>query len=68
MHICDRKAVSEDRLKDLLSGLQWRFILSLNDRPEVRELFAGFEMEEVTLNYRASAKMTPARELIISQQ
>ncbi len=55
-----------ERLRDLLRGLQGRFILSLNDRPEVREMFAGFEMEEVSLNYRASGKVTPARELIIS--
>lgn len=54
------------RLRDLLGGLQGRFILSLNDRPEVREMFAGFEMEEVTLNYQVSGKSTPARELIIS--
>jgi len=54
------------RLRDLLGRLQGRFILSLNDRPEVRELFAGFELEEVSLNYRASGKVTPARELIIS--
>lgn len=55
-----------ERLRDLLDGLQGRFILSLNDRPEVRELFAGFEVEEVTLNYQVSGKVTPARELIIS--
>lgn len=55
-----------ERLRGLLGGLQGRFILSLNDRPEVRELFAGFEMEEVSLNYQVSGKVTPARELIIS--
>lgn len=55
-----------ERLRDLLAGLQGRFILSLNDRPEVREMFGCFKMDEVTLNYRASGKATPARELIIS--
>jgi len=55
-----------ERLRGLLGGLQGRFILSLNDRPEVRELFAGFEMEEVSLNYRLSGAVTPARELIIT--
>ena len=55
-----------ERLRDLLAGLQGHFILSLNDRPEVREMFAGFEMEEVSLNYRAGGGVTPARELIIS--
>ncbi len=50
----------------LSGGLQDRFILSMNGRPEVRELFAGFEMEEASLSYRANGKVTPARELIIS--
>lgn len=55
-----------ERLKGLLEGLQGRFILSINDTPEIREIFAGMEMEEVGLNYRLSGKVTPARELIIS--
>lgn len=53
-------------LRDLLEGLQGRFILSINDTPEIRDIFAGFAMEEVGLNYRVSGKVTPARELIIS--
>ncbi len=53
-------------LRDLLEGLQGHFILSLNNTPEVRQIFAGFAMEEVSLNYRVSGKATPARELIIS--
>lgn len=55
-----------EALRDLLRNLQGRFILSINDTPEIREIFAGFEIEEVTLNYRLSGKVTPARELIIS--
>lgn len=55
-----------ERLRGLLDGLQGRFILSLNDRPEVREMFAGFEMEEVTLHYGAGGGQRPAKELIIS--
>jgi len=54
------------RLRRLLGGLQGRFILSLNDRPEVREMFAGFEMEEVSLHYGAGGGQRPAKELIIS--
>ena len=53
-------------LRGLLEGLQGRFILSINDTPEIREIFAGFQMEEVGLGYRVSGKVTPARELIIS--
>lgn len=58
--------VDFERLRCLLDGLQGRFILSLNDVPEVRAIFAGFEMEEVGLNYRAGGQVTPARELIIT--
>lgn len=53
-------------LRGLLEGLQGRFLLSINDTPEIRAIFAGFAMEEVSLNYRLSGKATPARELIIS--
>ncbi len=55
-----------DLLRGLLEAIQGRFILSLNDTPEVREIFGQFEIEEVTLNYRLSGKVTPAREVIIS--
>ncbi len=55
-----------DRLRGLLEALQGRFILSLNDTPEVREIFGQFAIEEVSLNYRVSGKVTAARELIIS--
>lgn len=55
-----------ERLRGLLDGLQGRFILSLNDRPEVREMFAGFEIEEVSLHYGAGGGQRPAKELIIS--
>ncbi|PZO88605.1 MAG: DNA methyltransferase [Sphingomonas sanxanigenens] len=53
-------------LRGILAGLKGRFILSLNDRPEVREIFGAFDIEEVDVNYRASGRVTPARELIIS--
>ena len=54
-------------MAEILRGLRGRFILSINDRPEVRETFAGFEMEEVTLRYTANAKaMKQAAELLIS--
>jgi DNA adenine methylase len=55
-----------ERLRDLLEQLKGRFILSINDRPEVRAIFSQFEVEEVGLNYRISGQVTAARELIIS--
>lgn len=53
-------------LKALLDGIQGRFIMSINDTPMIRDLFSGFAIEEVALNYRVSGKVTPARELIIT--
>ncbi len=44
------------RMADLLRGLKGRFILSLNDRAEVRETFAGFAFEEVRTRYSVSWK------------
>ena len=50
-----------------LGGLQGRFILSLNDRPQVREVFAGFAIETVEVDYSLNRKMKErAREVIIS--
>ena len=53
-------------LRDLLATIQGRFVLSINAVPEIRELFSGFDIDEVELNYRVSGKVTPAKELIIS--
>lgn len=55
-----------EALKGLLESIQGRFIMSINDHPRIREIFAGFALEPVGLNYRISGKVTPARELIIT--
>lgn len=55
-----------EALRGLLVGLQGRFIMTLNDRTEVRALFADFTLEPVELSYRISGRVTPGRELIIS--
>ena len=54
-------------LRDLLDAIEGRFIMSINATAMIRELFAGFKIEEVGVNYRVSGKVTPARELIISR-
>ena len=56
------------QMADRLARLKGRFILSLNDRPEVREIFSGFALEAVRTTYTVSAgsNATPAGELIIS--
>ncbi len=56
-------------LADILSTLKGKFILSLNDVPEVREIFKAFKFEEVTVPYSVcniSDKRTNAPELLIS--
>jgi DNA adenine methylase len=53
-------------LRGLLAALKGRFIMTINDRPETRRMFAEFEIEPVALNYGVGGGQTPARELVIS--
>ncbi|MCB1463270.1 MAG: DNA adenine methylase [Nitratireductor sp.] len=54
-------------LNEALKGLRGRFILSLNDLPEVRETFAGFAIESVDCTYSISGgKGKAVREVMIS--
>lgn len=55
-----------EALSSLLEGLQGRFILSINDRPEIRAIFGWAAIEAADVNYRISGTVTPAKELIIS--
>jgi DNA adenine methylase len=55
------------RLAEALSGLQGRFILTLNDVPEVRRLFARFKLERAAVTYTVSkGPAQRAGELIIT--
>ena len=58
------------RLAAQLGAIKGRFILSLNDLPEVRETFADFDLTEVSTTYTISSKRNdPAggrAELLIS--
>lgn len=45
------------------------FVLSINDRPEIRELFGLFHLEEVALKYTVSrSESIEAKELIVSNK
>lgn len=55
-----------ERLAGQLRGLKGKFLLSLNDRPEVRAIFSGFSLEEVSTTYSCGAANTRAAELFIS--
>lgn len=57
------------KMAEILAGLKGAFVLSINDRPEIRALFAGFEIEAVSLKYSISQRgATDAAELIISNR
>lgn len=55
-------------MAEMLGHLKGRFILSLNDHPKVRELFARFVIEDVETTYQVSGngRAQAAREVIIS--
>lgn len=55
-------------LAEALPALQGQFLLSLNDRPEVRALFKGCAIEAVSATYRISGAATAAGELLISKR
>ncbi|MGP8051602.1 MAG: DNA adenine methylase [Desulfobaccales bacterium] len=60
-----------ERLRDLLQRLKGRFLLSLNDTPEVRQLFADFAFVQVSLQYvagtrKGSLSAKKAQELLIA--
>lgn len=55
-----------ERLAELLGGLKGKFLLSLNDVPEVRRIFAAFDVEEVQTSYSATRQAPiKAREVLI---
>jgi DNA adenine methylase len=57
------------RMAEILAGIEGAFILSINDTPEVREIFGAFHLQEVSLRYSVSAAgATEAKELIISNR
>lgn len=53
-------------LRSVLEGIKGRFIMSINDVPEIRRTFAQFTFDAVDVNYQISGSVTPAKELIIS--
>jgi len=54
-------------MAERLAQIKGRFILSINDRPQIRELFASFHFMEATLNYSVNRdNSSSAKELIIT--
>lgn len=52
-------------LAEILKHLQGKFILSLNDVPEVRNISKGFNFKEVQVAYTCGKKHTTGREVLI---
>lgn len=57
-------------LADVLKAIQGRFILTVNDVPEIREIFAWADIETVELTYTAGGnhKAKAVREVIITNK
>lgn len=59
-------------LANSLTGIQGRFLMSINDTPEVREIFGRFQIEGVSLKYsmgRGQGSRDKVRtELLISNE
>ncbi|MXO64832.1 DNA adenine methylase [Altericroceibacterium endophyticum] len=55
-----------EAMADCLAQLKGRFVLSINDQPQVRQIFAGFAMEEVGTTYTIGTKAKRVGELVIS--
>jgi DNA adenine methylase len=55
------------RLADVLTGIKGRFLMSINDVPEIREIFAWARWDEVQTTYtiRGKGEAKPAAELLI---
>jgi DNA adenine methylase len=54
-------------IADRLGRIKGRFILSINDVPEIREILSRFDILEVPLNYTvATGKSVPAKELMVT--
>lgn len=67
-HLFDRGQF--ELMADRLRRLKGQFLLSINDTPEIREIFAGLAMEEVNVSYTIGNKAdrSPTRkELLISR-
>ncbi len=58
-------AADFEALRGALDASEARFILSINDVPEIRRIFAGYTLEEAAVNYGVGGGQRLARELII---
>lgn len=58
-----------ERLAEQLSGISGRFVMSINDRPEIRELFGRFDLAKIETTYSVGTKRgarRPVQELLVA--
>ncbi|EAN6632871.1 DNA adenine methylase [Salmonella enterica] len=55
-----------EHMADLAHRIKGKMIISVNDIPEMRQVFNGLNIHSVEINYSLAGKGTPRRELIIS--
>jgi len=60
-----RKDKSEVEVLNDINRIKGKFLLSLNDTPEVREIFAQFIIEPVSVRYSCGTTKTVAKEVLI---
>lgn len=55
------------RMAELMRSMKGKAILSINDHPKIREIFAGFQLEQVEIDYTVGGggKAAARKELII---
>lgn len=63
-----RKLIEQCDKRDTLAGIKGKFILSINDVPEIRQLFRSFSIEVVSTTYTAAGadKRVKVGELLIT--
>ena len=56
-----------EQMAEVLACIKGKFILSINDHPDIRKVFEGFKIRPVNLSYTVSkGKHTNGRELLVS--
>lgn len=55
-----------DHMAELARSIKGKMIISVNDIPEMRQVFNGLNIHSVEINYSLAGKGTPRRELIVS--
>ncbi|MGX1100273.1 DNA adenine methylase [Amorphus sp. MBR-141] len=54
-------------MAELFASLKGSVLLSLNDRPEVRDIFSAFDMEPLQVTYHVAPRGSTGNELVISK-